>query len=653
MKLIKKLLVLILLTTASVFGQTAEFSLQVEKSDETCPGNGSLSFEAVNTAQGASVLYKVYLLPDNTNPIAAQTNNYLGSLTAGTYTIVASQTTGAVTTTKQTNITIFDQTIDFNFNSVSANENCTGGGSIVINTTSGTAVSYEIISGPETRPLQSSNTFDNLPMGTYNVRVFDSCGFGKVKTHNLSYVISVLDISAAMYPDVSSPQCSTITLQHNIVAAEGIITYPLTVEQEFDAMDINGNPITNYQTFTTGPADVLTVSTVVPRGDDAYGYTMRVTNNCNVVHEKSGMVNPDIELKLSTGNSLCYGKYLIVDVSKFAAPYTLTFVSAPDDFNATQFQGTTSFSVPSVKYGNENNPVPFGEYVVKITDACGRTITEQLNIELELPEPEVVTYNEGCFAEIGTIRISIPEGNFVSARIISAPAAFNEALPFDATHRINAATGMFAIREIAIGAYVIEITDNCGFIYTVEAEIPPFVEKDFSVVTLPGCTDGYGTLHIKSRNGKITWVTMLEAPATYEHALPFDVSAYISDVEGDLFMNNLPAGNYTFKAIDQCGIQRTMNINLVGYRNDKRELKFTPYCGSYSMEVKDYNEVTHETTYWLQKYNPATGTWGHPVTGVPYEEGTEPTAVTGKKMINFRRINNLTAKGKYRIVKKI
>jgi uncharacterized protein (DUF2141 family) len=337
MNLIKKLLVLVLLVSTSVFGQTADFSLQVDKTDETCPGNGSLSFEAINTAPGASVLYKIYLMPDSTNPIAVQSNESLGSLAAGTYSVVAVQTAGGATTTKQANITIYDQTIEFNFNTVSANENCTGGGSIIINAASGTAVSYEIISGPQTRPLQSSNVFHNLPMGTYNVRVFDSCGLGKVKTHTLTYVTSVLSISNAIYPDVSSPQCNTITVQHRITPSEGIITYPLTVEQEFDAMDMSGDPVTNNQTFTSGPSDELLVSAVVPRGDEAYGYTMRVTNNCNVVYEKEGTVNPEIELNLSTGNAQCSSKYLIVDAAKFTAPYTLAFVSAPEGFNASQF----------------------------------------------------------------------------------------------------------------------------------------------------------------------------------------------------------------------------------------------------------------------------------------------------------------------------
>jgi gliding motility-associated-like protein len=648
MNLIKKLLVLVLLVSTSVFGQTADFSLQVDKTDETCPGNGSLSFEAINTAPGASVLYKIYLMPDSTNPIAVQSNESLGSLAAGTYSVVAVQTAGGATTTKQANITIYDQTIEFNFNTVSANENCTGGGSIIINAASGTAVSYEIISGPQTRPLQSSNVFHNLPMGTYNVRVFDSCGLGKVKTHTLTYVTSVLSISNAIYPDVSSPQCNTITVQHRITPSEGIITYPLTVEQEFDA---SGDPVTNNQTFTSGPSDELLVSAVVPRGDEVYGYTMRVTNNCNVVYEKEGTVNPEIELNLSTGNAQCSSKYLIVDAAKFAAPYTLAFVSAPEGFNASQFQSTTSFSVPSVKYGNENTPVPFGEYVITITDACGRTITKELNVELELPEPVVATYNKGCFADVGTIKISIPERGLASARIISAPAAYNEPLPKDVSHRIDDESGIFAIREVPLGEYVIEVTDECGFTQTVTAIVPVFVEQNFAVKLLPSCEGGYGSIFVKSRNSGLVSMVITSAPAGFGQVLPYNVNHNITE-DGEFYMSNLPEGNYVFKGVDECGIQRDMNVTILGYQYDNRDFEFVPYCGSFSIMVRDLSNMGHGATYWLQKYDPATGTWGHPVTGAPYTEGTEPTTATGKQLLNYIRVHNLTFTGKFRIIKK-
>jgi len=184
MYLIKKLLVFALLISATAsYGQLDNFTLEVEKTNETCPGNASLSFVVSNTTPGATMLYKVYLLPDITNPVAVQYENFIGSLESGTYSVMAVQSLGSNMSTKQIAVTIEDQVIPINFNVTVTNQNCSQGGTLTVNVTSGNVVQYEIIEGPVRRDLQSSNVFEDLPEGLYNVRVFDNCGTGKVRTY--------------------------------------------------------------------------------------------------------------------------------------------------------------------------------------------------------------------------------------------------------------------------------------------------------------------------------------------------------------------------------------------------------------------------------------------------------------------------------------
>ena len=77
-----------------------QFSLEVTPIDETCSGNGTLSFAITNGTQGATISYAVYKEPDLINPISISHANTLGSLCVGTYNIVATQRLGQQTNNK-------------------------------------------------------------------------------------------------------------------------------------------------------------------------------------------------------------------------------------------------------------------------------------------------------------------------------------------------------------------------------------------------------------------------------------------------------------------------------------------------------------------------------------------------------------------------
>jgi gliding motility-associated-like protein len=296
---------------------------------------------------------------------------------------------------------------------------------------------------------------------------------------------------------------------------------------------------------------------------------------------------------------------------------------------------------------------PYGNYIVKITDACGRIAQDSLLIEFEPLQPSVRGRNNGCFSLFGRLTISIPQQELVSATILAAPAAYTQSLPQDVTNFING-EGILNIPDLPVGIYTVTFTDNCGFTYTVEAEIPPFVEKDFAISTLPDCTAWYGTVQMKSGNGNLTSVIITAAPAAFGQTLPFDVSANITAAEGDLFMNNLPAGIYTFKATDICGIEKSKTIDIIGYIPPQNSVAFFPNCGSFSVKVTDAGNGVDQATYWLQRFNPVTGAWGHPSpnNNNVYAEGTVPTTDNSIKLTNNIMRNNLNFTGNFRVIKK-
>ncbi|MES2488110.1 MAG: hypothetical protein V4581_19440, partial [Bacteroidota bacterium] len=418
----KKFTIALLLLFATVVNaQLSNFNLNLSKTDETCLGNGSISFTVSNTTQGASMLYKVYKMPNATNPISILTQNSLNNLSAGSYKVVAMQSLGSQLATKEQTITINNLIAPFAFTLSSSNQNCQAGGTITVNPTAGTFASCEIIAGPETRTLQTSNVFNDLPAGTYNVRVFNNCGVGKVKTFTLSLINSVLNISSPSYPDLTSPLCDSITVNNIITPSAGNINYPLTVQHTLNTMSLAGDDIVINQVFTSGAPDSQTVSVVIPRYlADSYTFDISVTDNCNTTYQRlSNEVDPSINLALSTLNAPCAEKYLKLTATKYTGAYNVEFLSVPDGFVPQNFNATPQgpFTNGSVVYGSATNPVPFGNYVVKITDSCGRTTTETILIEFIKPTPSAVAYNNGCFSEFGRIIVSVPPQLLVHATI--------------------------------------------------------------------------------------------------------------------------------------------------------------------------------------------------------------------------------------------
>lgn len=645
-----KLVILAVFFTTTVNAQLADFTLTVTKTDESCPGNGSLTFNATNLTPGASVIYSIYLLPNTQDPIAVTTENNLGSLSAGTYRVIATQSLGNQSNTEQQDITINDVIVDFNFSVSSANTGCSSGASIIIQATSGTFAQAQIISGPVTRPLQTSNVFDDLPPGTYNIRAFDICGFGKVKTYTLTLVDNTPSISASFYPQVVLNSCDSATVSNTVTVETGTLVYPLTVEY---VVHIPGEPdqvIT--ETYTSGAPTTIDVSAVLPL-EDGVSYVITLTDGCgDSVTSEENILEPEISLTLSPGEAPCAERYLILNASQFVNSFTVNFLTFPAGFDPAAFNPTPfgPFTTGVVAYGSETNTIPFGTYEVEITDECGRTQQASVEIEFIPLEPAVTTRNNGCFSLFGRIRISVPNQMLVSATIISAPATYTPTLPQDVTQNINDEGGL-VLNEMPVGVYVIEFTDDCGFTYTREVEVPEFVERDFEGEATAACEPGYGGVTISSGNGALTSVIITSAPAVFTEPLPYDASANI--VGGDFYMTDLPDGTYVFEATDICGIVTPMTIEVEGYNPAPQDERFVfdPGCGSFAVTVTDTSNGTMGATYWLQRFNPVTGTWGHPGTGNPYPEGTVPTNGNSIRLANNTPRNNLAYSGLFRIVK--
>lgn len=648
------MLLMFMLFSSTVYCQLSDFTLTVTKTDETCLGNGSLTFTITNKTANSSILYKVYILPDTVNPFTITTASQLGSLSAATYQVVAIQSLGKDSNRQEKTITIENMVVPFNFEVTTSTQHCDSGGDIIINATSGVGASYEIIYGPVTRPLQTSNKFIDLPSGTYNIRAFDKCGVGKVKTYTLTVVSSNLNISAMSYPDTMNIICDSIKVMNVITPIAGTIAYPIEVEATLEPLSIGGNPIVINQNFASGDPGILQVTMTVPRYmTQSYNYTLKVTDYCTKVYEKTdNTVDPGITVTLSPGKVPCAEKYLKLNAAKFTNNYTVNFLSAPSGFNPQDYNATPygPFTTSNVDYGSADHAVPFGEYIVEITDICGRKALDTLNVVFIKPEPSKYAVNNGCFSEFGYIRASLPDSKIVSAFITAAPPAYTVPLPSDIALNITEAGGL-ALNNMPLGGYTITFTDDCGFTYEIYVVVPPYVEQPFYIKALPSCTAQFGTVSVRSGNGILTAASITAAPATFNHALPYNVTSKIAS-NGIFYIDDLPPGTYSFRATDICGVVKDQEVVVEGYTGPGDAFTYTPNCGTFSVTIEDNSNGVEIAMFWIQQYNESTHMWMNPIYGSPYVEGAVPDTYTGIGLNNHETRNNFEYGGKFRILKK-
>ncbi|GGB76927.1 hypothetical protein GCM10007424_16230 [Flavobacterium suaedae] len=660
----KKILFTLLFITLglSSFAQLPDFSLDIVATDETCDDNGALTFNITNASPEADFLFTIFLLPDLNNPIAVTTENTISNLDSGTYNVIAVQTLGSESNTQQESAVIENLIEDLTYTIDFVNQNCSEGGQIIINTVTGTAAEYEIISGPEVRPLQESNIFEGLAAGTYNIRVFDVCGQGVVTTYTLVSDTVLPIVSDPEYDTVLDTDCNpdAITIVNSITYPEGAaISYPLTVT--YTIYPPNEDPeIIEILVYEEGVSNYLELEYELPlfNSSEQFTYDIEITNGCGISYGNSGMViNSRPYLDYDLIPTECGGYYLSLTPLNIIPPYTLQFNDSPDSFDPVLFNsmhpGPFGGNDIVITYGGDTQSIPQGEYSITLTDACGRNRQVDFELFVEVPQPTIVGRNNGCFSEFGRIVAYISERNIVSVEIIEANDDYLEthegALPHDVSSSITS-NGRVVINNLEVGDYVIRIIDECGSTYELPVTVPPFVERDFEAKTLVDCNEGFGSLQVISRNGGLVTVNLVNAPNAYEGNIPEDLSGSINS-EGQLFLENLPEGEYTFQGVDACGIERTVSATVIGYQPSDNPFTFLPNCGSFDIEMTDTDTTSDSPTYWLQKLNMETGEWMHPETEVVYPEGTLPDEENSFSLPNNETTFNLTFSGDFRIIK--
>lgn len=637
----------IFLFSNSSFGQLTNFTLQVNATNETCAGNGVLSFAVTNTTPGATIVYNIYRLPDVTTPITVTSASSFTGLTAGNYRVIATQSLGVQSNSQQQDVPILNRINPLQYNLTYQNVLCGNDGKIIVNVTQGNPVNYEIISGPMIRPLQTSNIFSGLTIGTYQVRVFDSCGDGIVSDITLAQPSrSNLSISGVSENNLT---CNTVDLVIGITSGttdlQNIIAYPLIIE--CTVYPPSGPSIVLTQNYASGNSLSETLQLQIPFFyNQSYTYDLKITDSCgNIYHQNNNVINTHLSLAVSEIMDACVKK-LVISPANFVAPFTVNFLSAPVGFNPIVYNNNHPGPFTGAQeYFNLTTPYPDGNYSVQITDACGRTAignytTQQIPLDFS-----VLEINDACDQKL---QIQTGANINFTVEFLSAPAGFNPIM-FNSLHPgpfLGHAEYYNPSIPYPQGTYIVKITDECGRTATRTLITNPFTSPPLNKFVLPGCGLREGSL-LMSGTQFFQNVTITAAPSGFGHVLPYDVSQNIKTDAHFFSMNSLPTGTYTFSSIDICNRPRTDTVVINGYQIYSNEVTVTQHCSSFDVFL-NFDSNLFSSNLWLQKFNPQNNTWGHPQTG--NSNGVTLNTLNAILLSNHTNNVNINFMGRFRVV---
>lgn len=641
--------ILLLFISLHGFAQLNPFTLTVTPTPQTCLGNGSMSFATTGTTAGSTISYDVFLLPNLLIPVVSTSNTSVSSLSAGNYRVVATQALGALTNTALVNISIVNNIVPIQFSVVGSNVTCNNNGRITINVTGGTASRYEIISGPAIRPLQTSNVFLNLPPGIYRVRVFDACGEGFTRDVTLSQVNASINIGPSIF---SGPlaDCSTMLAQNEYASPTGInVIYPLTLTYTVFPPG-GGAAITVPGSVTAGGNNGVATAQIPFYYNQQYSYNLTIRDGCgNVFTRNSNIVNQQISVEAEDKYPGCNGAQAILTPANFVGPLTVTFTQSPVGFNPVAAAPSHPVFNDLITYGGINNPLPEGDYTVQLLDACGHTATKTFTIDYPEVSPKS-DISATCGSTMGGALISFDERLITHITIQQAPAGYVGTVPSDLSAGISA-NGTYVLTNVPQGLYTFYIIDSCGDTHTYSLTIEPTSSSGNLVyISRAGCQEGNGSLRLYGPVGtSFSSALITTAPAGFTQPLPYNITANLNG--GQLYMNGLPAGQYTIQVTDQCNFTQSQIVTVLGYTVTTNNVDVIKHCGTFDINLQHTSTGSYTQSFWLQKLiNPATGQWGHPGTGVPYYNGL-PTAADSKVLsVNQMNANNEFT-GRFRIIK--
>lgn len=505
-----------------------------------------------------------------------------------------------------------------------------GGAPIILNQTvpNGNSISQNVI---VVVPFYNNQAY------TYNLMVTDACG--NIYTSNENQINE-------QYIALSQQIFSNCLSGIEVKVCDFLPPYSIN----FISAPAGFNPVT-FNGGHPGPFyDIVTYYNSTNTEDLPSGnYSIEVTDSCGRV----SLTQVTIE-NISPGFELLPNQDICSNLTNVKIPNggpnvtSVSVISAPAGFG-NPLPYDVSFNINNGVFVMGFLP---GTYVFQGVDVCGRTFTYTVVIPpISRILTETIISTGGCTLSNGGINLNITGAVMASILITQAPSTLNQTLPFNVSSSIILPQGTNAqIYNLPLGNYTLDVTDTCGNHYIKNIIINSLISLDPLIFqNKKGCGEGFDSISLVSPNLVLQAVIITAAPTTFPFALPYNVSFNIS-FNGVFYMNSLPEGTYTFYTKDACNIERTETFLLVGNHPIVNEINVIANCSSFNLSLNYSDNSIEVHNYWLQKFNPITNQWEHPITGAPYIANAILTPTNAYSLVNMATNFNIASFGNFRVV---
>jgi gliding motility-associated-like protein len=612
--------------------------------------NGTI---AVNVSQGFAATYEIINGPIIIPP---QTSNIFTNLIVGTYDIRVNDQCGdgvvqTHTIEQLTNSNLFITVLDPPLNEYCGLVDCnTRIITVEVSCTPGTTIHYPIevqaiVTPPNSStPVIVSQIITSGPPTILTLEI--QIPYYNVESY--SFFTKVIGTCGEEFQDdgttIAFPSSYELIGFSNIICQPGLILRKfcnllppyyvefLSAPAGFNPALFNPNNLGPFNSFFIQYASSGTAQ--MPTGN----YQIQLTDSCgtSIVREivlGSGGVGFTFE------NIPCSDN----DIFTLGTISSILFVDAPPEFGQVLPYDASDLITP---LNNIIITLPPGTYFITGVDICGNSFQLKFTIN---PREFIVSVNTenlyGCDSSFGQISLGGNE-KLTSVIMLLAPSNFTLSLPHDYSGNINQSSCQ--ILNLPPGAYVFEVTSECGDVLIVNAIVP--VNISYSPLVLyegTGCGPGFDSVAFTSQNGSLTQFVIIAAPSSFPFALPYDCSFNIG-TNGFFCMNSLPVGTYTFYSKDVCDVERTETLVLHGFQGTEN-IQINPNCGSFDIDLQFPNNNNLAQRFWLQKFNPLINKWVHPLNGTIYIDNTIPNVLNSYPLVNLAVNYNIAAVGNFRI----
>jgi gliding motility-associated-like protein len=425
-------------------------------------------------------------------------------------------------------------------------------------------------------------------------------------------------------------------------------------------IEIISGSAASYEIFS-GPIQFALQTSNTFHNVPAGVYKIRVFDHCGngVVTTYTVLISPNVltiggQKITNTEPISCDSvivNHVITPAFGSAISYPITVQLSTSSING----GTPVNHTSTINNGNAasldfNQTIPMllnSNYTITITDNCGNVFVKTFTLKSEIKSLAVIN-----LTNCNDIKLSISTTNFsppYSITFNSFPAGFDPYVanptypgPFNA--------GLVNFGNAPTGNYDFTILDSCGRTTTTNFDIEAIIENlGIGKIIRPGQDLQKSSIKINSKNSKLTSITIIAAPASFPFALPYVGTSNIAN-DGNFYMNNLPAGNYTFECIDECNFNNTETIAIDGYTITRSDLSLLANCGSFNIPLNFQSNAKTKQSFWLQKLISPT-TWGNPMTNAVYPDGTLPNATNSYLLTNETINYNFLVNGTFRVMR--